>query len=39
MGKQLKIIENNNVKRFYYPDFYLPKFNLYLDPKTAINRC
>lgn len=28
-------IDDNNVKRFYYPDFYLPKFDLYLDPKNS----
>jgi hypothetical protein len=26
--------DRNNKKRRYYPDFYLPKYNLYLDPKN-----
>jgi hypothetical protein len=26
--------DKNNKKRRYYPDFYLPKYNLYLDPKN-----
>ena len=24
----------NNNKRRYYPDFYLPQYDLYLDPKN-----
>ena len=24
----------NSKKRRYYPDFYLPKYNIYLDPKN-----
>lgn len=26
--------DNKNKKRYYYPDFYLPNFDLYLDPKN-----
>jgi len=26
--------DKTNRNRLYYPDFYLPKFNLYLDPKN-----
>jgi len=26
--------DDKNKKRYYYPDFYLPDFNLYLDPKN-----
>jgi len=27
-------IDKHNTKRRYYPDFYLPKYDLYLDPKN-----
>lgn len=27
-------VDNNGTSRRYYPDFYLPKYNLYLDPKN-----
>lgn len=27
-------IDSNNKKRRYYPDFYLPEFNVYVDPKN-----
>lgn len=27
-------IDNNNDERFYYPDFYLVDYDLYLDPKN-----
>lgn len=26
--------DNKNIKHHYFPDFYLPKYNLYLDPKN-----
>ena len=26
--------DDNNQQRRYYPDFYLPEFNVYLDPKN-----
>lgn len=26
--------DDNNEKRRYYPDFFLPKYNIYLDPKN-----
>ena len=26
--------DENNKKRRYYPDFYLPDYNVYLDPKN-----
>jgi hypothetical protein len=29
-------VDNNGRKRRYYPDFYLPEYNIYLDPKTII---
>lgn len=29
-------IDNKHKQRKYFPDFYLPKFNLYLDPKNPI---
>lgn len=32
--KYLKWVDSNNVERLYYPDFYLPKYLLYLDPKN-----
>ena len=25
----------NNIKHLYYPDFYLPDYNVYLDPKNS----
>lgn len=27
-------IDSDGINRRYYPDFYLPKYNLYLDPKN-----
>jgi hypothetical protein len=27
-------VDKNNNKRRYYPDFYLPKYDVYLDPKN-----
>ena len=27
-------LDNNNQQRRYYPDFYLPEYNIYLDPKN-----
>ncbi|MCA9748674.1 MAG: hypothetical protein KC414_06185 [Romboutsia sp.] len=30
----LKWIDNEGVKRNYYPDFFLPLYNLYIDPKS-----
>lgn len=27
-------VDVNNISRHYYPDFYLPKLDLYLDPKN-----
>jgi hypothetical protein len=32
----IKWIDCDNKTRKYFPDFYLPKFNLYLDPKNPI---
>lgn len=32
--KPLKWIDDNGEEHKYYPDFYLPKYNLYLDPKN-----
>lgn len=29
-------VDNNQKKRRYFPDFYLPKYNVYLDPKNPI---
>lgn len=26
--------DKNGIKRRYYPDFYLPKLNIYIDPKN-----
>lgn len=28
-------IDKNNVEHRYYPDFYLPEYNIYLDPKNS----
>jgi hypothetical protein len=28
--------DKNNIKRKYFPDFYLPCLNIYLDPKNHI---
>ena len=28
-------IDSNNIKHLYYPDFYLPDYNVYLDPKNS----
>ena len=33
--KYIKWIDSNGKKRLYYPDFYLPKYDLYLDPKNT----
>ncbi len=30
----LKWKDKNNIEHNYFPDFYLPKYNLYLDPKN-----
>ena len=30
----VKWIDNNGVEHNYFPDFYLPDFDLYLDPKN-----
>lgn len=30
----IKWIDNDNVTHNYFPDFYLPEFDLYLDPKN-----
>ena len=30
----LSWVDQNNEKRRYYPDFYLPDFNIFLDPKN-----
>lgn len=32
--KYIKWIDGNGKGRCYYPDFYLPDFNVYLDPKN-----
>lgn len=32
----IKWIDKNNKQRRYFADFYLPKYNLYLDPKNPI---
>jgi predicted nucleic acid-binding Zn ribbon protein len=32
--KYLKWMDSTNTERLYYPDFYLPKYSLYLDPKN-----
>lgn len=32
--KYINWVDSKNKKRNYYPDFYLPNFNLYLDPKN-----
>jgi hypothetical protein len=32
--KPLKWIDKNGIKHNYFPDFYLVKYNLYLDPKN-----
>lgn len=32
--KYLKWVDSTNTERLYYPDFYLPKYSLYLDPKN-----
>lgn len=32
--KPINWIDLESKSRLYYPDFYLPKFNLYLDPKN-----
>ena len=30
----IKWVDSNNVTRRYFPDFYLPLYNMYLDPKN-----
>lgn len=30
----IKWIDKNNTERNYFPDFYLPKYDMYLDPKN-----
>jgi hypothetical protein len=30
----LLYIDENGLKRRYYPDFYLPEYDVYLDPKN-----
>lgn len=30
----IKWVDKNNKVRRYYPDFYLPDYNVYLDPKN-----
>jgi hypothetical protein len=30
----IKWVDSNNVTRRYFPDFYLPFYNMYLDPKN-----
>ena len=30
----IKWVDDNNVTHNYFPDFYLPKHKLYLDPKN-----
>lgn len=32
--KPIKWYDQNNKERFYFPDFYLPNYNMYLDPKN-----
>lgn len=32
--KFIKWVDNKGTTRRYFPDFYLPKFNVYLDPKN-----
>jgi len=32
--KNIKWYDENNKMRLYYPDFYLPDYDLYLDPKN-----
>lgn len=32
--KSFKYIDKNNIEHEYTPDFYLPDFNIYLDPKN-----
>jgi len=32
--KYLKWVDSTNTERLYYPDFYLPNYSLYLDPKN-----
>ena len=32
----LKWIDKNNIEHNYFPDFYIPKYDLYLDPKNPI---
>ena len=31
---RLFYIDNENKQRYYYPDFYLPDYDIYLDPKN-----
>jgi len=32
--KRISYIDNKNKMHYYYPDFYLPDYNIYLDPKN-----
>jgi hypothetical protein len=32
--KPLKWVNSNGKNKLYYPDFYLPKYDLFLDPKN-----
>lgn len=32
--KGMKYLDNNGIQRTYFPDFYLPDFDVYLDPKN-----
>lgn len=32
--KYIKWVDTNGKNRLYFPDFYLPNYNLYLDPKN-----
>ena len=31
----LNWMDSEGVKHRYYPDFYLPEYNIYLDPKNS----
>ena len=33
--KPLKWFDDENKERNYFPDFYLPEYNLYIDPKNS----
>lgn len=34
--KYLKWIDDNKIEHRYYPDFYLPEYDVYLDPKNDL---